>query len=334
MSNLRVAVVGLNLGLAHARAYSLAEHAELKWVVDLNDELAKKTAEELGCQYTTDWTSILDEVDAVSLCTPHHLHASQALTAIEAGKHVLLEKPLANTEQECQQIIRRAEKKGTVLMLAYVVRYLPALRKLKEVVDSGVYGQPINISCWVEGMLPPVPGTWFASKEKLGGGVLFSHGCHYIDILIWLMGNPTHVAAMGTRNGTEWMEGEGTSHSIMTFENGALGHLVVSWGMKHKEPPAKLHIHTTDALIILGNRMSTVEVVTDEGRKVLHEPDETETNTPRVLYEVEHFIDCIRTGKTPETDGHEGMRSHQAIWSMYDHPVAPIPYKNEVKSHD
>src|SRR5699024_6304840 len=113
----------------------------------------------------------------------------------------------------------------------------------------------ISASCWMEHYLSPLPGTWFAKKETLGGGVLFSHGCHYIDVLIWLMGKPIKVAEMGTRNGTEWMEGEGTSHSLMTFENGALGYLVVSWGMKYNSSPAKLQIHTPEALLILDNKL-------------------------------------------------------------------------------
>src|SRR5690625_6565241 len=120
MSRIRTAVVGLNLGHKHANAYHRAERADLRWVVDLDEEKAAKVAEELGCGYTTDWTSILDDVDAVSLCTPHHLHAPQALEAIAAGKHVLLEKPLANTEEDCFNVIQAAENKGVTLMLAYI----------------------------------------------------------------------------------------------------------------------------------------------------------------------------------------------------------------------
>ncbi|WJH33477.1 Gfo/Idh/MocA family oxidoreductase [Paenibacillus sp. CC-CFT747] len=206
MNKIRTAVVGLNMGLQHAYAYAASEKADLRWVVDLDEEKAARVAEELHCGYTTDWTKILDDVDAVSLATPHHLHASQSLQAIAAGKHVLLEKPLANTEAECLEIIKAAEEKGTVFMMAYIVRFLPAVKRLKELLDSGEFGRPINANCWIEAYLPPMPGTWFSRKDQLGGGVMFSHGCHYIDLLIWLLGNPVDVAFMGTRAGTEWME--------------------------------------------------------------------------------------------------------------------------------
>jgi len=319
LSKIRTAVVGLNMGIEHAYAYKLAESADLRWVVDLDESKAKQVAEELGCNYATDWTQVLDDVDAVSICTPHHLHAPQALQAIAAGKHVLLEKPLANTEEDCLKIIKAADEQRVILMLAYIVRYLPALQKLKKIVDSGRYGKPIHAECWVQTYLPPMPDTWFARKSTLGGGVLFSHGCHYIDIMIWLFGMPEHVVSLGTNNGTEWMEGEGTAHSTMKFANGTLGHLVSSWGTKFNEAPANLHIHTTDALIILSRDLWKIEAVTADGRETLFE--RTEKDVPvagrNALGEIEHFLESINTGQRPQTSGHNALKSHRTIWKMY-----------------
>ena len=319
MSKIRTAVVGLNMGYGHAQAYYLAERSELAYVVDLDESKAARVAKEFGCKYATDWTTILDEVDAVSLCTPHHLHASQSLIAIEAGKHVLLEKPLANSEEDCHRVIERAEQQGVTLMMAYIVRYLPALRRLKEALDSGRYGAPISAQCWVQGYLEPMPGSWFSKRDMLGGGVLFSHGCHYIDIFIWLLGQPKQVVQFGTRVGTEWMEGEGTSHSLIEFENGAIGNLVCSWGMKAAAPPAKYQIHTTEGMLVLDNRMWKVDWVTRNGAETLYErsADEASKRIRNESYEIEHFLDCIETGKSPETDGYDTMKSHRAIWAMY-----------------
>lgn len=318
LGKIRTAVVGLNMGLAHAHAFKKAESSDLRWVVDLDESKAAKTAEELGCGYETDWTRILDDVDAVSLCTPHHLHAPQAHQAIAAGKHVLLEKPLANTEEDCLSLISAADRKGVTLMLAYVVRYMPAIRKLKEALDSGVYGQPISAQAWVQAYLEPAPGSWFASKEKLGGGVLFSHGCHYIDILLYLLGEPETVTQLGTRVGTEWMEGEGTSHGIIRFRSGALAHLVSSWGMKYANPPALFQIHLTEGMLQLGRDLWTLEALTDKGKTTLFErpPEQEPGIDSNVAYEIEHFLQCIQSGARPETDGKEALRSHRTIWGM------------------
>lgn len=317
MKQIRTAVVGLNMGSAHAHAYQMSEKSDLRWVVDLDETKAAQMAERLGCRYTTDWRRVLeDDVDAVSLATPHHLHAPMALEAIEAGKHILMEKPLANSEEDCLKLIDAAERRGVVLMLAYIVRYRPAVRLLKKIVETEEYGKPFNANCWVEGYLPPQPPeSWFSRKEKLGGGVLFSHGCHYIDLLLWLFGKPVQAAGLGTRLGTEWLEGEGTHHSILQFDGGAVAHLVSSWGMKVRDTPALLHIHTPQACLVLsGNKL---EVITQEGRKTLYEPEEPVNSNARALAEVEHFLDCIRTGERPETDGKEALKSHRLIWGLY-----------------
>lgn len=322
MSKIKTAVVGLRMGLNHAHAYHRSERSELAYVVDLDETLAKKVADELGCQYATDWTTILEKVDALSICTPHHLHAPQALQAISAGKHVLVEKPLANSEEDCLKVIQTAKEKNICLMLAYVVRYMPALRRLKEIIDSGRYGQPIHAQGYVLGYLDPRPNTWFARKESLGGGVLFSHGCHYIDILIWLFGDPKRVVSLGTRNGTEWLEGEGTAHSTIEFQNGVLAHLASSWGTKVARTPATYQIHTTDALIELSHNLWEIEVFTKEGREVLFtKPDDA---LPDVSYEIEHFLESVLTGKTPETDGNDALRSHRTIWAMYASEGVPV----------
>ena len=316
MGKIRTAVVGLGMGLQHVYAYDESEKADLRYVVDLDEEKAARVAKEVGCDYATDWTTIIDEVDAISICTPHHLHAPQALQEIAKGKHVLIEKPLGNTEQECIDVIQAAEEKNVTLMMAYVVRYWPAVKRLQEALESGEYGQPINANCWIEGFLKPVPGTWFSKKDQLGGGVLFSHGCHYVDLIISLFGEPTQVAAFSSHVGTEWMEGEGTSQAIMEFENGAVANLTTSWGMKYKDTPALLHVHTTKAAFVL--KALKLEVITEEGRQVLYDPETEDKPKSTTFWEIEHFLDSIATGQTPETDGHDAMKSLRAIWKMYD----------------
>jgi len=316
---IRTAVVGLNMGLRHAYAYHESKQADLRWVVDLDEAKAKAVAEELGCGYATDWTTVLPDVDAISLCTPHHLHAPQALQAIAAGKHVLVEKPLANTEEECLAVIRAAEEKNVKLMVAYVLRYVPAFVRLKEVLDSGRYGKPINASCWVEGLLPPSPGSWFSRKDQLGGGVLFSHGCHYIDLLLWFFGEPARIVSLGTCLGTEWMEGEGTAHATILFDSGTLGHLSCSWGFPQAASPALFQIHTTEGMIALSGNDLTIEAITNSGREVVYkeDPAANASKAQSAQYEIEHFLSCIAEDRLPHTNGRDALRSHRAIWAAY-----------------
>lgn len=321
MDKVRTAVVGLNMGLAHAHAYHLSERADLRWVVDLDTEKAAKVAAQLNCGYTDNWEAILDDVDAISFATPHHLHAPMAKKAIAAGKHVLMEKPLANSEQDCLELIQAAEAKNVKLMLAYIVRFRPNVIKLKEILDQETYGKAFNAQCWVQGYLKPMPGSWFSRKDTLGGGVLFSHGCHYIDLLLWLFGKPEKVAGLGTRLGTDWLEGEGTHHSVIRFESGALAQLMTSWGTQFKATPGLLHVHTPEACLILaGNKL---EVITAEGRKTIYEPEEPAVPNSSALAECDHFLECIQEDKVPLTDGYEGLKSHRVIWDLYAQDGVP-----------
>jgi predicted dehydrogenase len=322
MSQIKTAVVGLEMGAAHAWAYHLSDKSELRWVVDLDIEKAEKLAAQLNCRATTDWKEAMADVDAISFATPHHLHYPMALEAMEAGKHVLVEKPLANTEAECLELIKVAEEKKLVLMLAYIVRFRPAIVKIEEIIKSGKYGRPINIQGWVQGFLQPRPDQWFAKKDKLGGGVLFSHGCHYVDVMIAIMGKPVRATGLGTRVGTEWMEGEGTSHAIIEFENGALGEITSSWGMKYQAAPALYHIHTTEACLIVN--FDKIEAITENGRETIYENTEPPIPHGSALGECEHFLDCIAEGKTPLTDGHAALLSHRTIWAIYNQNGVPV----------
>lgn len=314
---IRTAVVGLNMGLGHAHAFHESEQADLRWVVDLDEAKAKAVAEELGCNYTTDWTTIIDDIDAVSFCTPHHLHAPQSMQAIAAGKHVLVEKPLANSEEECVQLIRAAEEKNVKLMVAYVMRYVPGIVRLKELLDSGEYGTPINANCWIEGFLPPSPGSWFSRKDMLGGGVLFSHGCHYVDLMLWFFGKPDRVVSLGTRTGTDWMEGEGTSHATILFESGTLGHVSCSWGIRHSARPALFHVHTTEGLLAISGNCQEITVTTDKGTEVVYQGEANPAKSGNVKYEIEHFLTSIVEDREPQTSGQDAMLSHRTIWAAY-----------------
>ncbi|WJH33476.1 hypothetical protein N6H14_26065 [Paenibacillus sp. CC-CFT747] len=114
--------------------------------------------------------------------------------------------------------------------------------------------------------------------------------------------------------------GEGTSHGLLKFENGAVAHMAASWGIKYKETPALLHIHTTEATFVLDRGMQSIDVIDANGKRTVfgpipHRKQEEGTNA---LYECEHFLNCIVNGTKPDTDGNETMKSLRAIWDMYE----------------
>ena len=235
---------------------------------------------------------------------------------------------MCNTEQECVNLIEAAQENHVVLMTAYPVRYWPETVKLKEFIDSGVYGDLFNMSIWTE-QYTNYTGTkeWPLSAKKLGGGQFFSHGCHYIDILLWFLGHPVEGMHMGTNFGTPWMEREGTSNAVIRFESGALGYHFGTWGARGTEHGYCFQLHTTKGLLDFHRANGKIlfyentnpdlpqgALDKDRVHVLWEDPDQTK----KTQYETRHFLDCIREKKRPLTDGPSSLQGLRCIWRMYE----------------
>lgn len=167
-------------------------------------------AEEFARRFGADrWTTNREElladpaVTAVYVATEHHRHHEDVLAAAEAGKHVLCEKPLANSVEEGRQMIDACRAAGVALQVAYYRRYYPKLVKMKELLDTGAIGQPVTASIHLSGRLSPEQAAgagpygigWRVNTEHSGGGALVDTGSHRLDLLCWLLGEPDRVAA-------------------------------------------------------------------------------------------------------------------------------------------
>jgi predicted dehydrogenase len=258
-------------------------------------------------------------VDAVLIALPHHLHHSVGLQCLQAGKHVLMEKPLANSEAECLELIQAAHEQGVLLMVAYCMRYHPVVARIKQLLDEKTYGEVFHVAIWTEQLTKRPPGHWTRESQKLGGGQFFSHGCHYVDLLLWMLGEPVSGTHTGTTLGTEWMDGEGTSDVSIKFESGAIGYHMGTWGARGTQLKNSMHFQCTEGML---------EMTPGRNKLVLHRgAREEEKGGSEVLMEVagskhlenemEHFLDCIETGNTPLTDARSALQSLRVIWKLY-----------------
>ena len=270
-------------------------------------------------------------VDAVLIALPHDLHYECGMFFALHKKHVLMEKPLCNTEEECLNLIKTCEDNHVTLMCAYPVRYWPGVVKLKELIDSGSYGEIIQMSIWTEQLTGAAWSNlkrpaWFQTN-RLGGGQLFSHGCHYVDILLWFLGNPVSGAHFGTRNGTPWMLREGTSAATIKFENGAIGYHGATWGARGSRLGYDFQIQTEKGMLEYDHTGGMIRLY-DQG--IGHVPGVDECDNSNILwkrdqdfgkatqFEIQHFVDCINTGSTPLTNGHVALQGLRVIWAMYN----------------
>ena len=317
MSKVKLAMVGCGgMGGAHMRRFhTLSDRVELAAAVDVVQERAEAVAEQFpGAVVATDYHEVLKDVDAVLLALPHHLHFSVGQACLNAGVHVLIEKPMANYEVACKELIEASEASGKVLMVAYCMRFHPLVQRLKELLDEGAYGEVFQVSIWTEQLTRYPEDHWASNKERLGGGQFFSHGCHYVDLLLWFLGRPVKGVHMGTNLGTPWMEREGTSNATIEFEGGRLGYHFGTWGARGTRLKYSIHAHCTDGMLeadISGGKL--MHIMRGE-EKVLLEAE----STKHTENEMAHFLDCIETGQMPLTNGHESLQGLRVIWRMYE----------------
>ena len=301
---------------------------------DIDRGRAQRAAEAFGAQRAvTDYRQIIDDVDAVLLVTPHDLHHRMGMDFLTAGKHVLMEKPMAVSEQQCLDLIHAAQRAGVVLMTAYPTRFHPMVIKVKELIDAEPLGPIFHLSIWTEQHTEPPEGHWIRSADRLGGGQFFSHGCHYVDLMLWMLGRPVRGTHMGTSVGTPWMELEGTSDAMIKFASGVTGYHFGTWGARATRQGYSIQVHCERGLI---------EANLTTGKLYLHhgwagraprggladwiapDPEQTEPvlviapNSKHLGQELVHFIDCLDTGDQPRTDGPGSLQGLRVIWRLYE----------------
>lgn len=329
MDKIRMGIIGCGgMAGAHFQGYKeLKGQTEVTAVCDIIPERANAAAEILGVSIAvTDYRELLDAVDAVLVVLPHDLHYEVGMTCLKAGKHVLMEKPMANSEEQVLELIRTAEEMGKVLMTAYPVRFWPIIRELKRLIDEKAYGDVFQMSIWTEQFTKYEDGHWAHSADRLGGGQFFSHGCHYIDLMLWFLGRPVRGTHIGTNFGTPWMEHEGTSNVSLEFESGALGYHFGTWGARGTRLGYSIHVHCTEGMLeahISDGKLYAHTQIQEEKANMdtssqLKVIFEEEYNGKNTHFEILHFLDCIRTGATPMTDGPTGLQGLRVIWRLYE----------------
>lgn len=254
MSNkLKVGIIGVG-GIAriHIPGWQASEHAEIIAGCDNNPLILEKWGLEHGiARLTTDPGELFNDpdIDIIDICTPSNYHAPLAIAALEAGKHVLCEKPLAPTPAEIQRLIAARDQSGKQLMTAQHHRFRGVSRALKAEIDANALGDVYHARSWMLRRAAAPVRLSFLRKEHSGGGACIDIGVHILDLTLWLMGNPQPVAVTGVAR-TElarqagafsiWggpippeIDVEEFATAFVRFANGATLILEVSWLLHH-----------------------------------------------------------------------------------------------------
>jgi predicted dehydrogenase len=289
-----------------APAFRELPSCELIAVNRAQSELAAAFAKQFGAKrWYLDWKKLLldEEVDAVYVATPVHLHAEQAIAAAEAGKHVLCEKPMAMNVRECDQIIDACRANKVKLGVAYYRHFYPVVERVKAIIKSGEIGTPVlaqvNAFEWFDPAADD-PRAWLLKKDNAGGGPMFDFGCHRIEVLRNIFGPITEVKAI-TANVMFDREVEDTATALFRFGRGACAVLSVSHAAA--EP--------RDSLRIFGSAGSIRVSILNEGKiRVTGKLGERyETHAPHAnLHQpmIEDFVQAVLTDREPRVSGEAG----------------------------
>jgi UDP-N-acetyl-2-amino-2-deoxyglucuronate dehydrogenase len=259
---LRTALVGCGkVGRIHAVALARLPESELVAVCDGLPDRAREFAEEFGVAGFVDVAEMLERArpEAVCVCTPHPLHAAPAVRALDAGVHVLVEKPMAATLADCDRMLAAAAASGATLGVVSQRRWFEPVVRVKAAIAAGKIGRP---ALGVVGMFNWRDASYYASDpwrgrwETEGGGVLVNQAPHQLDLLAWFMGEIEEISGCWANVNHPSVEVEDTAVAVVRFRSGGLGSIVASLSQR---PGLFTHVH------IHGSNGASVGVETDRG---------------------------------------------------------------------
>ena len=317
MRKLGVGVIGLgSAGLLHAESYNaISDKAKVIVLCDKDKGCAESNASIYGADAHTNYRDILrrKDIDIIDICLPHHLHAKAAIEAAEAGKHVLVEKPIATTLKDADDMIKAAKKAGVKLMVAESHAFVPSHILAKEMVDQGRMGRVFLAKAYEIVGDVPVEYSWKTSPEAVGS--LLDMGVHRFFVLRWIMGEVKSVFAFAEKLACELeTDNDDTAVIALKFKNGALGEVDLTC-CAVSEPTNRLELYGTKGTIIEDHMWeqplmycSNQPGFETEGwvkPEVEHAPFPGYYGIS-FRNEVEHFVDCVLNDTQPKVTGEDG----------------------------
>jgi len=312
----------------HAESFAQLAGATLAAVADVRASRADRFAKEYHAEAYTDYRRLLERPDiaAVSICTPSGLHAAMAIAAMQAGKHVIVEKPMAMSLADADAMIRASAETGRKLCVVLQNRYNPPMQDLRRVVDSGRLGRLLLGSATVRWYRPQEyyedewHGTW-----AMDGGALMNQSIHHIDALQWLMGAPASVFAY-TATLAHRMEAEDAGVAVIRFQSGALGTIEGSTITYPENLEGSVAVFGERGSIKVGGTALNRKTVWKVEGELEHEKEllTRDQLDPASVYGTSHsaviadMIAAIRDDRPPKTNGPEARRSVAFVLAIYE----------------
>ena len=305
--------------------------AEVTALVDLRRPVAERVADAFAIdrrRIWTDWKHMLTEapVDAVAVCLPNYLHAEVTLAALEAKKHVMVEKPIAVTLQEADAMIHAAQRHQRYLMVEQSQRFEPVHEVAHEILQSELLGPITQLHGRIGHAGPESWSTdsdWFTNKPQSGGGALMDVGVHIVDTLRWLSGKQVKRLCCHAKTLQKRLPVEDNAGALLEFTDGTMGSFGVSWTTRPYEVTTAFYTERGKLRTAVG----ASHPITVQFGKLVGDPNQPLSRedwhpsvgpTSRVGSAYAYFIDCILNDREPFVSGEEGRATLEVILAAYE----------------
>lgn len=348
----KVALLGAGfIADIHLESYHrFVPEAEVVAVFSRSAEHAERFARKYGiAHWYTDYDKLLAEsdCDVVDICLPNFLHAEATIKAAQAGKHIIVEKPLCMTLEEADEMIEVCKEHNRKLMYAEELIFAPKYERVRKLAQSGAIGEIYMLKQSEKHSGPH--SDWFWDVTRSGGGVLMDMGCHGLAWLRWMLGGNPKVrsvyATMSTVLHTDRTKGEDNAITIVEFENGCVGVVENGWA-KHGGMEDKIEVYGTQGVsyadLFMGNAALTYS---EKGYDYAMEKAGTTQGWTFTIFEeafnqgypqeLAHFIDCVQNDKEPLVTGADGRAVLEMMYAAYESArtgqKVSLPFYKEVR---
>ena len=356
MKTYQLAIIGCGkVAHLHAKAIGNLPNATLAAVWSRTRESAEKFAAIYGVKPYSDIGAMIREngIDLVIVCNPHPFHRAVAVEAARAGAHVLVEKPLASSLEDCDATIAECQLAGVRLGVISQRRWYAPVQRIRKAIDDGKIGTPalgtVNMLGWRDKKYydsDPWRGTW----DMEGGGVLVNQAPHQLDILLWFMGEIDEVYGLWRNLNHPYIEVEDTALAIVKFKNGGIGNIIVSNAQKpgiygkvqiHGSNGASVSVQTDGGAMFIAGMSSVLEPPVNDlwtvpGEEqmladwVREDSELFEQIDPTVYYmerQIEDFLQALNENRPPLVDGYAGRRTVELFTAIYRSTREHAPVK-------
>ncbi len=324
-----VANIGMKFGMSHVEG-AMSCNAEIGAICDCDKEaleFAGKRYDIPEDRWFTDYRDLLDNksIDVVTVAIPDQQHVQVSKEFLRAGKHVLCEKPLALTREDLKDIIEAEKESDARFMVGQICRFTPAFIKAKELIDSGIIGEIYYVESEYAHDYMYLVDNWRQDPKRHG---VIGGGCHAVDLLRWLAGDPEEVMAYGTHKLLPQVAYDDATIAIMKFPNDVIGKVFVSTGCK-RDYTMRTLIYGTKGTIICDNTSPTMQLFVIGDDEMAHEPEiiDIEVNNHNAAAEFSVFADAILNNSPVATNALEGAKTVEVCLAIVKASETGCPVK-------